>query len=232
MLRRNRQCGFSLIELMITVVISLIVVLGVIQLYLAIVTSSKATYERNRLTEEMRSLMAIMSRDIRRAGFWNANTGTADLWINPFTQAETDINVGSSSGEPTRSCIQYSYDIDLDGTVDADEYYSVRLQSGTVQIANEQLASCNTGSLGTEWRVATTPEITITDLDFTLSETCLDVETETEENCPCDSGNACQTIRSVDVVLEGNLTSDNSVTEKLFETIKIRNDKFECGSSC
>ena len=50
MLNSRAQGGFTLVELMISVVISMIVVLGAINLYLAIVESGKDTYQRNRLT--------------------------------------------------------------------------------------------------------------------------------------------------------------------------------------
>ncbi len=231
MLRSKHETGITLVELMITIVISAVVVLACIQLYLTVISTSKATHDRNRLNGELRTLMNLMTKDIRRAGFWNADMGTDDLWVNPFTAAATDIRVGSVTGETANGCIQYSYDLNLNGAVDPNEYTSVRLKSEAVQIANVQLADCDAGA-SSDWVTATTDELTISDLVFTLNETCLDVETEVEEACPCDSGGACQTIRSIDILLGGQLTADSSVTETMRESVKVRNDKFECGTSC
>ena len=49
-----QQQGFTLVEMMISVVLSMIVVLGSINLYISIIGSGKNINERNRLTEELR----------------------------------------------------------------------------------------------------------------------------------------------------------------------------------
>lgn len=237
--RRRAQGGFSLIELMISIVISLIVVLGAVNLYLAIVESSKATYERNRLTEELRALSTVITRDIRRAGFWESDVNSDDLWVNPFTAATTDISVGAMSGNASNSCVLYAYDIDRDGAVadtasgGSNEFFGIRLNGSVAEVRSDDSAfTCDAGT----WTQITSPELNLGKLEFILNQSCIEVDltvtTPTEEACPCASGEACQYIRSVDLTIEGNLTAVPSQTEDIFETIKIRNDKFLCGTSC
>ncbi len=236
MLRRKNQAGFSLVELMISLVLSAIVVLGCIQLYLAVLKGSQETYKSNRLTDELSTLMIVLEKDLRRAGFWQADMGLDSPWINPFTNAgTTDIARGKATGAADNSCIRYSYDLDIDGAVDPNEYRAVRLNtSGEVQVANES-TDCNSGT----WSTLTTPEVKITKLEFLLQQSCLDVVTEASvtcncsgDNCACPGTGACQIVRSVDITIDGELAQDDTVKESLQESVKIRNDKFMCRDSC
>jgi len=75
----RRQCGLSLVEIMVALVISLFLIAGVIQLFL----SSKQTYRSydalSRLQENGRFALEAMSRDIRMASF----TGCPRINPNP-----------------------------------------------------------------------------------------------------------------------------------------------------
>ena len=64
--RRDR--GFTLIELMITLVLGLVVVGGVMSVFISTYQSNAQNIKMVRLNEEMRAVMSMMSRDIRRAG--------------------------------------------------------------------------------------------------------------------------------------------------------------------
>jgi prepilin peptidase dependent protein B len=235
MLRARKQAGFSLVELMISIVLSLIVVLGCIQLYLAVLKGSQEAYKSNRLTDELSTLMIVLEKDLRRAGFWQADMGTDSPWINPFTASGTTDIVRKADN----TCIRYSYDLDLDSAVDPNEYRAVRLNSsGDVQVANEATnTDCDTGT----WSTLTTPEVKVTKLEFLLQQSCLNVLTEAAVTCACTGDAcvcpgtpepACQIVRSVDVTIDGELAQDSTVKKSLQESVKIRNDKFLCGTSC
>lgn len=68
-LPRSRQAGFTLVEIMVSLALSLIILAGV----LAVMYSSKVTYLENervgRLQENGRAALEIMLRDLRGAGF-------------------------------------------------------------------------------------------------------------------------------------------------------------------
>ena len=223
MLNRSTQSGFTLVELMISIVLSMIVVLGTVNLYLTIVKGGKDVYDRNRLTQELRTISATLAKDVRRAGYWEAVMGVDDIWLNPFTTGGNDIAVGARTGEAANSCILYSYDMNLDGAVDdpADRF-GFRLNTGAVQMYTSGTFSCDNGT----WETITTPEVSITNLSFALSETCMDVATESAAACPCTTGSSCQHIRRVAVGLAGQLAADAAINEALSESIRIRNDKF------
>lgn len=86
--RKNGQCGLSLVEVMIGLLLSLVLTAGVIQVYL----SNKQTYylqdEMSRLQENGRFAMDILHRIIRGAGFQGG-------------QAFVDVNTMDATNPPT-----------------------------------------------------------------------------------------------------------------------------------
>lgn len=75
--------GFSLVELMVAIVVGTLMLGGVIQLYL----SSKQTYNAQdqlaRMQENGRFAMELITRDLRRAGYWGGNADLATHTGNP-----------------------------------------------------------------------------------------------------------------------------------------------------
>jgi type IV pilus assembly protein PilW len=86
--------GVSLVELMVAVVVGLVMLGGVIQVYL----SSKQTYNAQdqlaRMQESGRFAMDLITRDLRRAGYWGGNADLATQTGNPgpATPAHTCTN--------------------------------------------------------------------------------------------------------------------------------------------
>lgn len=73
---RRRESGLSLIELMITLVVSLLLLGGLIQIYLSNKQSYNAQDQLARMQESGRFAMELITRDLRRAGYWG---GSVDL---------------------------------------------------------------------------------------------------------------------------------------------------------
>ena len=89
---RRSQCGFSLIELMISLVISLFMLAVVGQLFI----TNKAVYTQNnslaRLQENGRFAMEFLVRDLRQADFWGCSGGsTLNDRLNNSTAAGIDL---------------------------------------------------------------------------------------------------------------------------------------------
>lgn len=75
--------GFSLVEVMIAVVISLILMAGVIQVYLSTKQSYRMQEALARVQENGRFALEFLSRDIRMADFWGcANLGNVTNNLN------------------------------------------------------------------------------------------------------------------------------------------------------
>lgn len=89
--------GFTLIELMVSMVIGLIVIGAVMALVLSMVRSNKETIAATRLTQELRATSAVITSELQRAG----SSG------NPFNITDT-LALGTVNTS-TAGCIIYNY---------------------------------------------------------------------------------------------------------------------------
>ena len=233
----RNNAGVSLIELMIALLLGAVVVLGGINLYLLMVRGEQDVSERNRLTDEFRAIANVLSRDLRRAGYWNADPTVDQFWDNPFTAADTDLQIGASSGEAANSCVLYSYDLDQDGLVGdlqsppaaTQERFGFRLKQQTIETYTGGSWDCDSGA----WERLSTPGVDITGFALDPNETIISfadpASPATVSSCP--GGVSCQTIRSVGYILSGRLKRDPEVTEILRGSVRVRNDKFVLGTT-
>jgi prepilin peptidase dependent protein B len=105
----KKIAGFSLIELMIAVTLGLLVLAAVTAVMISTITTNSANLNMIRLDQDLRNIMLLMTRDIRRAGSWNdTRTPTAanpryDIGrnrnCNPFMQQAT-VAAGCPSPAP------------------------------------------------------------------------------------------------------------------------------------
>lgn len=214
MLSRSRQHGVSLIELMVSVGIGLVLLLGMTSFLTTSLTSNASTMKAARLNQELRAIMLLISRDVRRAGYWgNASSGVgvgSAAYSNPFSTVNT----------ATAGCILYSYDRDGDGSLDSDEQYGVLLSSGTALLrSGGSDYSCTPGA-NNSWEALSDSNVTtIGTLSFSLA-------TSTPYYQSGSSGPNV-VMRTVTITLAGQLKNDSSVKQTLTETVKLENDLFQ-----
>ena len=80
--RYNRisQQGFTLVEIMLAITLSMILIAGVVQVYLSSKTSFQVQNQLARLQENQRISIDFLQRDIRQAGF-NISLGDAPITV-------------------------------------------------------------------------------------------------------------------------------------------------------
>lgn len=203
MSQRDRQQGFSLIELMIALALGLMLVAGVISLFMATINGNSGLAKTHRLESELHAGMGLMVRDLRRAGYDGSATPQPNF-VNPFSS----ITVGAYAGEAADSCILFSYDLNSNGVVDTggikDERFGYRLKQGVLQMRQNGL-DCTTNG----WSDVTTAAlIKVTRLLFDMSTTT----------------DGSMNLRSVTVTLSGQLKSDAGVKRTLVRNVHIRNN--------
>lgn len=249
----KKQTGFTLIELMISLVVGLIIVAATISIYVATTKSSSDTIKAARLNHDLESVMGIMVNDIRRAGYWGGAIAGSDGRNNPFTANATNIQLRNLAAPTatvtTGNCILYTYDggsgitggvyHDANGLVDADEYYGFRRNGNTINMrlsgSATDPADCNNNADSWEENIAG-DQITITGLTFNMdSSKCFNVSTATPFNSTCavaaatpgnlNSGNTIVETRQVTITLAGQLADDPNVKKTLTNIVKIRNDR-------
>lgn len=136
MLRRRtmsskRARGFSLIELLVSLVIGLIVIGAVLALILSIIRANNQTIEATRLTQEMRATMAVIAADIRRA------RGVED----PFQMTGPGLHLSALVHSDTAGCLRYSYAGAAGGN-----FHTVSLSNGAVRLnAGAVEPACGSG---------------------------------------------------------------------------------------
>lgn len=219
-IRKHKQQGVFIIELLIGILVGIIVIAGSISAFIAISSSNRNTLETTRLVHELRTALSLIVHDSRRAGYFGQALNDMDTGTNtnPFMTAQTDIQT------PTANCLLFSYDLNNDGVLPAlnnaggDERYGYRLNNSTIEtraIADPSFA-CDQGT----WDALTNSNsVEITNLAFTLTPTAIDLD---------GAGPVTSTIniRNLTISMSGRLAQDNTVVRTLTETVRIRNDKF------
>jgi len=220
---RNR--GFTLIELMVALVLGLVVVGGVMGVFMSTYQANAQNIKSVRLNEEMRAVMSLISRDIRRAGTrdlaWQPSLlGSANLFANNVNWVLTRYD----GTVPVNSCALFAYDTDGNDIVDNVDRRGYRLRrEGTLQYV--QMRRTGTPCNGAGWEKITDENVmNVLNLNFTTT-----IE-------PGMSGVAVRTVivtlrgathtRSADpaTLTAADCTNIDVVCRQLVEKIRLRND--------
>ena len=196
----TKKKGFSLVELMLSLLLGSILLAMVIGLYVTGVSSAAKSLKYSRLHTDLQSIMAIMETDIRRAGY-----GGSDFLVGSGgTKTVDSLNSGSSR------CIVYSYNHNAAATITDTNRMGFRFAAdkNEVQFGSgvDPLAT-NCYSQGHWTALSDENFIKITGLVFSESVV----------------SNATATLRSVDIALSGELLSDSDYKHAINTTVQVRN---------
>jgi prepilin-type N-terminal cleavage/methylation domain-containing protein len=101
---RRRESGFTLIELMVSLVLALVVMAAVTTLVVAVIRSNRQTLQSTRLNQELRATLNLVANDLRRARSVDDPLGNT-LGTNNFHDVLT----------PGSTCAIYAYDHAIEG---------------------------------------------------------------------------------------------------------------------
>jgi prepilin-type N-terminal cleavage/methylation domain-containing protein len=203
---KQPQAGFNLIELMVAILIGLIILAAVVGLFVSMIKSDSDNLKAIRLNQELRSTMSLIVRDIRRAGS-DGSAATRATGPYPFSTTTTRLTISPNAQANANACVSFAYDQNKDGVDDGNaERFGYRWDSaeGAVEVRQTGLA-CN----ATGWENFT-DESLIDILGLNFSELAV-----------VEGG---MYIRQITVTLRGRLRKDNTVSNTIAETIKIRNE--------
>ncbi|MCP8688494.1 PilW family protein [Marinobacterium sedimentorum] len=217
-----RQRGFSLIELMIAMLLGLLVSAIVIGMFSMTVGSTKQAVTTIRLNQELRTVMDLMVRDLRRAGYWNGALAASNPYAS-ITDAGAPAAVYAAAGSATflntttagdsGQCVMLGYDTDSAGASTATKLIGYRLDTATDAVevlwANSFAtpAHCNMGS----WDNLTDEQaIKVTSLTFTPG--------------PNPASFAAATVRNLTITLTAESLSDSRIKTTITDQVRIRND--------
>lgn len=232
MLRRNSltcrflsiypQRGVSLMELMIAMAISLVVSLAMVSLMANTLGTGTKTIQMTRLTEEMRTAMQLVTRDLRRANYhWNVADCYANINCNPDT---TRIKAIAPVGG---SCFRFWYDRAGDSDLDVGTFQRVaRSGVGVIQMTVDDGA---TSACGTDWGAAldiTNPNIvSVTAFNVSSADSYVDALSTTDT----------QTVSKIRMTMTAQLRNNylgTPITKTIEDMIFVRNNVYCPAGTC
>lgn len=231
----HRVRGVSLIELMVGMTVALVILIMTASMYLLAQRGSSDTLRAAKLNLEMRNMMDMMTREIRRAGYSSVvSAGTA----NPFMEPSSDVVVIKQTvGGSPADCVLFAYDQGMGsgnflGFKRTGSNLSMRV-GGSVTPSTNQGCSVATDA----WQALNDTDIEVTSLAFDLSYQCINVSAnpQTFAAQPCKAGqvffdavpanNDLVEIRTLSVLLAARHAQDATLSMQLTSQIKVRNDR-------
>ncbi len=149
MLKRRRQAGLSLVELMVGLAISLMLVAAAVAVYARAIQGSATSANLVQLNQAMRSVMNVVEFDVRRAGYSASSAaGTPNNIFSTRSANGTDIYVSAAN-----DCILYSFDLDSDGLFDTgkQEIFGFRYNATTRQVEVLNQRPTAAGKAAADW---------------------------------------------------------------------------------
>ena len=238
--RIRRAQGFSLIELMVSVIAGMLVIAAVLAFTVSSVRSNAEFVTTARLTQELRGAMDFATRELRRAGY--DQNYMAQISRKAGATDQSDFSPILLSGD---DCVIYAYDRQpgTPGEVDPEngEVRGLRwtqvggvgvLEAATSSTANPTLACNNANADYTTyppacvgaWCAITDPRtLDVTDFDIT----------DVSPGVILGTGTAVvpMRIREFEVVIEGNLVGNTDVARRVQSRVRVRADCLRSGAT-
>jgi len=216
--RLKNQGGFGLIEMLVSMALSLLAVSVMVILMASTLGTGSATIQMSRLSQELRASMQLMSRDLRRANF---HSSFYNCYANVDCRSDLGIatyvdNIHINEAE---NCFWYWLDRDGDGDLSNDAVggfrYSTISGIGVIQMrtTGNSAANCD-GDDG--WELITDPN-TVEITNFVVSNS--DSYTET-----LSAAGDMQIVEKIRLTINGRMATNSSVQREIQDLVMIRNE--------
>ncbi len=213
------QRGLSLVEMMVGLALGLFITALAGTLVVSHVRENRSLLLEARLMQDLRGAADMITRDLRRAGYWA--DATAGVWSADAAATRPNPYAAFAPGTAASDAVSFRYSRDNteNGTVDTNEEFGFRLHNGTIEMllgSSGWQALTDAGTL----RVTTfivTPQVERIDLQATCSKPCAAGST----TCPPH-----QEVRSLALLIAGHSATDALVTRSVRSQVRIRNDSF------
>lgn len=217
----KRPAGFTLIEMLIAIAIGLVTVLAMAQLMSNTLGTSTRTVKMTSLTQQLRSSLQLMSRDVRRASY---SSDAILCYANIDCYSDGSLSLpGDIQFNADANCFTFQHDRNHDGSATNDGAGAFRLiQSNGVGVLEMWTgnAAVDCASDSNDWLAITDPDIVNVYL-FEVND-----DASYSEVIDVDGGGSdiLQKVRKVRMRLGGRLVFDPQILRIIEETIRVRND--------
>ena len=227
--------GLTLVELLVGIVVGLVVLSAAGGAMMSYMRSYSDNQKILNLNQNMRAVMDIMARDIRRAGYVTSQVDNLiALRENPFFKEKCDLRVCDAVGN-SGSCISFSYDVNGDSFVagsdnkkpdEKNEIFGFRLNGKVLEIKKSDKYNCE--NVDSQYEGLSDKDISMDKLIFTINGMDgLNINDSTESCTNNPETKDCLYVRSVRIELTASTNSEPKIQQTLVQTVKIRNDKFK-----
>jgi len=218
------QNGFGLVEMLVSLALSLIAVTVMVVLMANTLGTGSETIQMSRLSQELRASIQLMSRDLRRA---NYHSGYLNCFANFDCRDDLGITayVNTININAAGNCFWYWLDRDGDADLSNDPVggfrYSTVGDVGVLQmrIAGNTAANCDDPA---GWELITDPD-TIDITAFNIS----NADSYTEN---LTSAGDVQTVEKIRLTINGRMASNPAVQRQIQDLILVRNDVQSSGT--
>jgi len=219
----RRQAGFSLMEAVVAMSISLVVTASMVAMMANSLGSTSRIVNMTKLSDDLRSTMQMLTRDVRRASY-NANAMFCYGNENCFSDGSVTL-AGDLVINNAQDCFTFQLDRLHDGnsTNDAAGGFRRRVEGdvGALEMwTGNNAPNCAAGA-GGNWVRVTNPDsmnitaFNINDDDLSYTQVIFDD----------GAGNTIsQRVRKVRFQIDANLVSATGITRHMEDVISVRND--------
>lgn len=228
--------GLTLVELLVGIVVGLVVLSAAGGAMISYMRSYSDSQKVLNLNQNMRAVMDIMTREIRRAGYMTSDISAMQnsppsprlFKSNPFFEGDYDVATYNNN-----QCIVFSYDKNGDAVASLGDKAGFKLGVDGKDRNVQMRKSATDDKLKCDWsgfqqlEGITDNDIVVDKLQFTIQGfegINIDIPTE---SCAVDPETKdCLYVRSVRIELTASTNSEPKIQQTLVQTVKIRNDKF------
>ena len=230
---RRRQAGLSMVELMVGIAISLIVVAGGLSLLANFTGENRRLLLETRLNQDLRAAMDLVTRDIRRAGYWQG--ATASIWTSTgpnvpprnayrhfYGSACNAGTLGASAPTPAASAAFVCYAVAQDSNNAVNEATRAELFGFHLNNSGVLMAVIN----GAAEQAVTDPgTITITNFVVTPQPQTVPMAGFCKYTCTVNCPRVI--VREFMVEMAGFAPSDPTIRRALRSNVRVRNDYYD-----
>ncbi len=209
--------GISMVELLVGLAVGLFIAAAGVTLMAGNLRENRALMLESRLMQDLRTAADIITRDLRRAGYWAG--AVASVQVLPGTPATPNpyLAVAPAAAASDAVSFAFSRDTSENQTLDSNEQFGFRLRRGVIEM---QLGSGNWQALtDANTLVVTRFLVTPTIEELSLAGQCARPCTSVTLDCP-----PRQQVRSLDVSIQARSSADASVQRSLRSSVRLRND--------
>lgn len=224
----RRPGGIGLVEMLVTIALGLFLIAVTAGMLVSQLAEHRRMLLDTRLTQELRAVLDLVARDVKRAGYWGSATDAT--WSGgPATAASNPYQGLAPAPGASDSRLGYAYSRDAteDQVVAGAERFGLRLNSGNRSADWRTSGAAISPSDADTWQALNDPGVVrVTRISVTSREQTVSLADRCAiAACPASAPDCPPrlALRQVEIEVEGVATTDPALTRRLRAQVSLRN---------